>query len=125
LTDTAVSVTPTYATWAASNGFDPDHPEAVGDDGLTNLMIYALNLNTDGTNGSPGTITGNLLSFSKRAEAVTNNDVSYLIEESDDLGLTDPWTEVSTYDTNDNSIISYSLPSGKPSSYARLRVTKP
>jgi hypothetical protein len=66
-----------------------------------------------------------LLSFSKRAEAVTNGDVSYLIEESDDLGLTDPWTEVSTYDTNDNSIISYSLPSGKPASYARLRVTKP
>jgi hypothetical protein len=125
LTDTAVSTGGSYATWAASNGFDPDHPEAVGNDGLTNLMIYALNLNTDGTNGSPGTLTGNLLSFSKRAEAVTNGDVSYLIEESDDLGLTDPWTEVSTYDTNDNSIISYSLPSGKPSSYARLRMTKP
>ena len=125
LTDTAVSVTPSYATWAASNGFDPDHPEAVGNDGLTNLMIYALNLNTDGSNGSPGTLTGNLLSFSKRAEAVTNGDVAYLIEESDDLGLTDPWTEVSTYDTNDNSIISYSLPSGKSASYARLRVTKP
>ena len=125
LTDTAVSTGGSYATWAASNGFDPDHPEAVGNDGLTNLMIYALNLNTDGTNGSPGTLTGNLLSFSKRAEAVTNGDVSYLIEESDDLGLTDPWTEVSTYDTNDNSIISYSLPSGKPASYARLRVTKP
>ena len=125
LTDTAVSVTPSYATWAASNGFDPDHPEAVGNDGLTNLMIYALNLNTDGSNGSPGTLTGNLLSFSKRAEAVTNGDVAYLIEESDDLGLTDPWTEVSTYDTNDNSTISYSLPSGKPASYARLRVTKP
>ena len=125
LTDTAVSTGGSYATWAASNGFDPDHPEAVGNDGLTNLMIYALNLNTDGTNGSPGTLTGNLLSFSKRAEAVINGDVSYLIEESDDLGLTDPWTEVSTYDTNDNSIISYSLPSGKPSSYARLRVTKP
>ncbi|MBU6326179.1 MAG: DUF642 domain-containing protein [Verrucomicrobia bacterium] len=114
-----------YATWAASNGFDPDHPEAVGNDGLTNLMIYALNLNTDGTNGSPGTLSGNLISFSKRAEAVTNGDVAYLIEESDDLGLTDPWTEVSTYDTNDNSIISYSLPTGKPASYARLRVTKP
>ena len=125
LTDTAVSVTPTYASWATSNGFDPNHPEAVGNDGLTNLMIYALNLKTDGTNGSPGTLTGNLLSFSKRAEAVTNNDVSYLIEESDDLGLTDPWTEVSTYDTNDNSTISYSLPTGKPASYARLRVTKP
>ena len=120
-----MSVTPTYASWATSNGFDPNHPEAVGNDGLTNLMIYALNLNTDGTNGSPGTLTGNLLSFSKRAEAVTNNDVSYLIEESDDLGLTDPWTEVSTYDTNDNSTISYSLPTGKPASYARLRVTKP
>lgn len=114
-----------YATWATSNGFDPDHPEAVGNDGLTNLMIYALNLNTDGTNGSPGTLTGNLLSFSKRAEAVTNGDVAYLIEESDDLGLTDPWTEVLTYDTNDNSTISYLLPTGKPASYARLRVTKP
>ena len=86
-----------YAAWANANGFDPDHPEAVGNDGLTNLMVYALDLKTDGTNGSPGTLAGNVLSFTKRPEAVTNGDVTYAIEVSTDLGGTDdPWHVTTT-----------------------------
>ena len=77
-----------YASWAIANGFDPAHPEYVGTDGLTNLLVYALDLKTDGTNGSPGTLTGNLLSFTKRAEAVTNGDVTYAIEASPDSSPT-------------------------------------
>jgi hypothetical protein len=85
-----------YAAWANANGFDPDHPEAVGNDGLTNLMVYALDLKTDGTNGSPGTLAGNVLSFTKRPEAVSNGDVTYAIEVSTDLDGTDPWHVTTT-----------------------------
>jgi len=85
-----------YATWAGTNGLDPAHPEAVGHDGLTNLMVYALDLKTDGTNGSPGTLASKVLSFTKRPEAVTNGDVTYAIEVSTDLGVTDLWHVTTT-----------------------------
>jgi len=90
-----VSGTPVgnYASWAAAHGLSGG-PTAVGNTGIPNLLLYALNLNPNGSNGSPGTLTGSVLSFSKRAEAVANGDVHYAIEKSDDLGLTNPWTEV-------------------------------
>ena len=117
-----------YESWAS----DPAHtltggPTAVGNDGIPNLVVYALDLKTDGTNGSPGTMTGNLLSFTKRTDAVTNGDVTYAIEESDDLGLNDPWTPVAAEDpalTNNDTTISYTLPAGKTKTFARLVVTQ-
>ncbi len=120
-----VNIAATYATWAAANKVtggpngDSDH------DGISNLVEYALNLNPAGSDGSPGTLTGKLLSFAKRAEAVTNGDVTYMIEVSTDLGLTHPWTEVSSYQTNDGTTISCILPDGVPASFARLKVTAP
>ena len=119
-----VSGTPVgnYASWAAAHGLSGG-PTAVGNTGIPNLLLYALNLNPNGSNGSPGTLTGSVLSYSKRAEAVTNGDVHYAIEESDDLGLPDPWTEVTTYTTNDATTISYTLPEGKGRTFARLVVT--
>lgn len=119
-----VSGTPAgnYAAWAADHGLSGG-PTAVGNTGISNLLLYALDLNPDGSNGSPGTLTGRMLSFSKRAEAVANGDVHYAIEESDDLGLTDPWTEVTAYTTNDATTISYTLPANKNGCYARLVVT--
>ena len=113
----------TYADWATANRFDPIHPEAVGNDGLTNLLVYALDLKTDGTNGSPAILTGRTLSFTKRADAVTNNDVTYAIETSPDLQ--NPWTPV-TPDVNDGSAISYTLPTDAVGGklFARLVVTQ-
>ena len=117
-----------YAAWAADNGFDPDHPEAVGNDGLTNLMVYALALKTDGTNGSPGTLAGNVLSFTKRPEAVTNGDVTYAIEVSTDLGGTDPWHVTTTGVTEvagPPATISIDLSAlGGTWHFARLKVTQ-
>ena len=121
-----VPTTANYTSWAASNGL-VGGPTAVGNDGITNLVVYALDLKTDGTNGSPGTMTGNLLSFTKRADAVTNGDVTYAIEKSDDLGLTDPWSTVAADDpalTNNDTTISYTLPEGKTTTFARLVVTQ-
>ena len=115
-----------YAGWAA----DPAHtltggPTAVGNDGLTNLLVYALDLKTDGTNGSPGTLTGKVLSFAKRADAVTNNDVTYAIEVSSDLGLNDSWTITTTGVTDNPTTISIDLSTlGGSTHFARLVVTQ-
>ncbi|MCX6879799.1 MAG: InlB B-repeat-containing protein [Verrucomicrobia bacterium] len=120
-----VSGTPVgdYASWAAAHGLSGG-PTAVGNTGIPNLLLYALNLNPDGSNGSSGTLTGSVLSYRKRAEAVANGDVHYAIEESDDLGLTDPWTEVTAYTTNDAATISHTLPDGRAGIFVRLAVTK-
>jgi hypothetical protein len=120
-----VNVAPTYTTWAAANGVTGGPSGDSDVDGIANLLEYAINLNPAGSDGSPGTLTGKLLSFTKRAEAVTNGDVTYEIEISADLGLTDPWAEVSSYQTNDGTTISCLLPDGVPASFARLRVTTP
>jgi hypothetical protein len=115
-----------YATWADDNHVtggangDSDH------DGILNLVEYALALNPGASDGSAGTLSGRLLSFNKRAEAVTNGDVTYTIETSTNLQDSSTlgdggWTPV-TPDTNDGSIISYLLPDGAAKIFARLRV---
>ena len=64
------------------------------------------------------------MSFTKRPEAVANGDVTYQIEESDDLNITDPWAFV-TPTSNTNSVITYLLQAtgGTPKKFARLRIT--
>ena len=118
----------TYASWAAdpAHGLtNPTNPAHVGNDGLTNLLVYALELKTDGSNGSPGTLAGNQLSFAKRADAVTNNDITYAIEISADLGVSSPWTTTTTGVTETTSAISIDLSTLAGSKhFARLVVTQ-
>ena len=125
LRDLTGVATSNYASWAGSHGLtDPTNPNHVGPDGLTNLLDYALDLKTDGTNGSPGTLTGNVLSFTKRPDAVTNNDVTYAIEISADLGVADPWTTTTGVTDNSTAIsIDLSTLSGS-THFARLVVTQ-
>ena len=120
-----VSATPVgnYASWAAERGLSGG-PTAVGGTGIPNLLLYALNPSTSSSMGTPGTLTGHVLSYSKRAAAVANGDVHYTIEKSDSLGLADLWTEVPAYTTNDASTISYTLPQGKGRTFVRLVVTE-
>ncbi|MEI7908841.1 MAG: autotransporter-associated beta strand repeat-containing protein [Verrucomicrobiota bacterium] len=96
---------------------DPDH------DGMSNLMEYALaGLNPTLPNGSPGTLVGGTLSFTKNALAVANGDVTYAIEQSTTLG-TGSWTEV-TPTVDDATTISYTLPTGQANAFARLKVSQ-
>lgn len=110
-----------FASWATANGVtggpngDSDH------DGIPNLTEYALALDPAKPDGAPGSYVGNTLTFIKRPEAVTNNDVAYAIEESDDLGILDPW-QVVTPTTNSATQISYTLPAGGMRKFARLRI---
>ncbi len=111
-----------YATWAAGQTPPLGDASAMGPDGLSNLLIYALaGLKTDHANGSPGTLTNKVLSFNKRTDAVTNGDVTYTIETSPDLQ--NSWTPVSP-DLNDATTISYTLPAGHGKIFARLVVTQ-
>ena len=98
---------------------DPDR------DGITNLVEYALS-GFDPTlpNSLAGSLSGGTLSFSKRDEAVTNNDISYIIETSINLGnAPGDWTNASPV-VNDSTTASYVLPTGLGKVFARLRIVK-
>ncbi|MBN8458355.1 MAG: autotransporter-associated beta strand repeat-containing protein [Verrucomicrobia bacterium] len=112
-----------FASWASANGVTGG-PNGDSDlDGIPNLVEYALNLNPAASDGSAGTFGGNVLSFTKRAEAATNGDVTYSIQESDDLGITDAWT-TATPTTDTATTISYTLPVGGTKKFARLVITQ-
>ena len=111
-----------YASWANSNGIPGE--SATGDfdhDGMSNLMEYALGKSPTVSSVPAGTHVSGVVSFSKGAEAVANGDVTWVIQESDDLGAADAWQTV-TPSVNSNSTISYTLPAGKPKVFVRLLV---
>ena len=76
-------------------------------------------------NASPGTLTGYVVSFTKRAAAVSNSDITYAIIESSTPGASPAtWTEVNPYLTNSPTTISYLLPAGQPRDFVRLKVSR-
>jgi hypothetical protein len=93
-------------------------------DGISNLLEFAI-AGQDPTvpNGPVGTFTGGMLSFTKRAGI---SGLTYAIEGSTDLGVTNPWTEVTgpTY-INNATAISYLIPTGPTKLFLRLRVLAP
>ncbi|MCX6876839.1 MAG: fibronectin type III domain-containing protein, partial [Verrucomicrobia bacterium] len=116
-----------YDTWAAAQSPPLSGGAAtVGSDGIPNLVVYALKgLKTDGTNGSPGTLSGNTISFEKRQDAITNGDVSWAIETSTTLDP-DSWTVRVTQPKGDaTATISYDLSLlGDAKIFARLAVSQ-
>ncbi len=111
-----------FASWALANGVTGGPNGDSDNDGISNLVEYALNLNPAGSDGSAGTFVGNLLKFEKRGLAVTNGDVTYVIEESTDLGISDPWAPV-TPTSNTTTEITYQLPDGPVKNFARFQTT--
>ncbi|MCX6873043.1 MAG: hypothetical protein NTW21_04440 [Verrucomicrobia bacterium] len=87
-------------------------------------LEYALLLNPTGADGAPGTLTGSVLSFKKRGDAMTNGDVEYVIETSPDL-QPGSWTPATPNPDDPADTISITLdPSGGGSLFARLKVTQ-
>jgi len=116
------AATGNYTSWAATNNVTGG-ANGVSKNGISNLVIYALQLDPAGSTSAAGTYSGGTMSFAKRPEAVTNGDVTYAIQVSSDLGVTDPWVAV-TPTSNTTSLISYVLPSGAAKKFARLAVTQ-
>jgi uncharacterized repeat protein (TIGR02543 family) len=129
-----------YAAWAQTNITDIDplaDATPAGDadnDGLTNLMEYALGKSPTVSSQPAGVLSGKVITFTKGTEAVTNGDVTYSIETSTNLlneiipgdgGWATPTTGV-VETTEPPRTISYTLPDGVLGGkvFARLVVTQ-
>jgi len=112
--------------WANRKGITSGPNGDDDQDGLANLLEYALGLDPKVPNGSPGVIGADgTITFTKGPDAIAAGDLTYVIQESDDLGKNDPWTAVATQGPgNTDPTISYLLPAGSPEKFARLLVTK-
>lgn len=122
-----------FATWITgtfANGQVPAGKEGPDDDadgdGIPNLLEFAIE-GQDPTvpNASVGNFDGTTLSFTKRQTPVVTG-ITYAIEESTDLGVTDVWAEVSggTY-VNSPTTVSYALTPGTPAkNFVRLKVSQ-
>jgi fibronectin-binding autotransporter adhesin len=110
-----------FASWASANGVTGGPNGDSDNDGIPNAVEYGLNLNFAGSDGAPGTFSGNVVTFNKRTATSGNSDLTYRIEISSDLGVSVPWTEVGSYLQNTTSVISATLPNGAKN-FARLRV---
>ena len=113
-----------FTTWATANGI-PGEP-ASGDfdnDGITNLVEYALGKNPTTSSQPAGVLSGNVITFTKGTDAITNGDVSWIIETSGTLAL-GSWTAQVTQPAGDaTATISYTLTPGSPAkNFARLKV---
>jgi len=118
----ATGSTGNFASWATTNNITGGMGGDSDNDGIPNIMEYALNTNLQGADGSLGTFASGTWTFNKRPAAVTNGDVTYAIEVSDDLGVTSPWTTVAAT-SNTSTQITYALPAGKTKTFARLKVS--
>ncbi|MBM3861426.1 MAG: hypothetical protein FJ395_17500 [Verrucomicrobia bacterium] len=112
-----------YTTWASANGIPGELPENDYDnDGLSNLMEYALGLDPKVSNPLTYNFDDNTITFPKGSDAINNGDVTYIIETATDLVAGD-WNSSVTHTPPDASpTIQYSFPSDQPKGFARLRI---
>lgn len=116
-------VTSTFANGTIPGGEQGPEDDPVKD-GIVNLLEYAI----DGEDPTVAksdvrSYVGSVLSFTKNRDAT---GLTYSIEESVNLGMTDNWTEVPACPayTNDATTISYDLPMGIPKNFIRLNVVE-
>lgn len=89
-------------------------------DGIINLIEYALGQNPNVPDQPASNLTAGEITFSKGPDVA--DDVTYAIEESDDIGISDPWEAVIP-NLNNSEEISSTLPTGKPAHFVRLKLT--
>jgi hypothetical protein len=117
-----------YASWAndPSKGNIPGEP-ASGDfdnDGLSNLVEYALGKNPRISSQPAGDLSGSVITYTKGSDAIANGDVSWVIETSETLA--NDWAPAVTQAAGDPALtISYTFTLGTPAKkFARLKVTQ-
>ncbi len=124
-----VNASSNYASWAndPTKGNIPGEP-ATGDfdnDGITNIVEYALGKNPRVSSQPAGVLVANTITYTKGPDAIANDDVSWTIETSETL-LAGSWTDaVIQSNTNNDPTISYLFtPSNPVKRFARLKVTQ-
>ena len=127
---TATSSGSNFTSWANDplKGNIPGEP-ATGDfdnDGITNIVEYALGKNPRVSSQPAGVLSGNAITFTKGADAIANGDVSWIIETSQTLAAAS-WSPAVTQPAGDPSAtISHTFTPGTPAkNFARLKVTAP
>ena len=124
-----VGLASNYASWAndpAKGNIPGESPTGDFDhDGLTNLTEYALGKDPRTSSQPAGILSGNVITFTKGADAIANGDVSWVIETSTTLA-TGSWTPQVTQPAGDpTATISYTLTPGSPAAnFARLKITQ-
>jgi len=118
-----------YASWANDplKGNIPGEP-AGGDfdnDGLTNIVEYALGKNPRVSSMPAGVMSGNTITFTKGSDAIANADVSWTIETSTTLAA-GSWTDAVTQAAGNTApAISFTFTPGSPvKNFARLKVVQ-
>lgn len=117
-----------FPSWIAgtfANGSVPANqrgPEDDADhDGIPNLLEFALaGLDPTVSDTLADSLIGSTLAFNKRPGT---SGLSYVIQESTDLGSIAPWAEVASYDENNATTISHTFTPGTPvRNFLRLQV---
>lgn len=128
LTSTAVGGDDDYASWAMDNGISgAAFGEDFDKDGIDNGVEYALGLNPTLSSVPTGTVSngGLTTTYTKGADAKANGDVTWDIETSVDLGITDEWKVNTTLVTETEDDISITFTPGTPAkNFARLKVVQ-
>lgn len=126
----AVGSASNYASWAndPSKGNIPGEP-ASGDfdnDGMSNLLEYALGKDPRVSSQPAGVLAGNLITFTKGADAIANSDVSWTIETSESLSA-GSWTPRVIQPAGDTTpTIEFTFIPGSPArNFARLQTNQP
>lgn len=118
-----------FAAWAAAYGVPADKAADEDGDGLSAQLEYAFGGDPTVPGTIPVTIDGDTLTFRRSAEVRANADLTYTVELSSDLGITDPWTPVPSSGLIrrgvDGAKVSYAIPnSGGNANFARVAVTE-
>jgi autotransporter-associated beta strand protein len=118
-----------YASWAN----DPLKGNIPGElpaddfdkDGISNIVEYALGQNPRVSTQPAGVLSGNIITYTKGADAIANGDVSWVIETSQTLAP-GSWTAQVTQPAADPALtIAYTFTPGSPvKNFARLKVTQ-
>jgi autotransporter-associated beta strand protein len=115
-----------FATWATDNdiGGEPFGGD-FDNDGISNGVEYALGKSPTVSSQPAGVLLGDTITFTKGSDAITNGDVSWVIETSTTLAAGSWSPEVTQAPGNAAATIAYTFTPGTPvKKFARLKVVQ-